>query len=253
MKYKETKMIKKSSIKGFVSGVLVTVLLMSAIPVLASSGGKTIEVFYNNIKITLDGKQITPRDGRGEIVEPFVYNDSTYLPLRAVATALGLSVDWDGSTQTAILGTGIVSGDWSKDNPAPIGTKINVDYKLSSTPSNSWKGTMFVSQVLRGDEAKAEFNPAVFDYNKVGENRDVILVKIQIETTADSPSQWRDGLVQFFNGYSGYNDKADGAFYGRPANGAGYVWCAFIVEKSDTQPKLAFNPFGVDNVWFRLY
>ena len=243
-------MNKKSSIKGFVSGVLVTVLLMSAIPALASTGSKTIEVFYNNIKITLDGNQITPRDGRGEIVEPFIYNDSTYLPLRAVATALGLSVDWDGSTQTAILGTGIVSGDWSKDNPAPIGTKINVDYKLSS---GGWKGTMFVSQVLRGDKAVAEFNPTFYSQNKVGADQEVVLIKIQVDTAADSPGQWVYGLTQFFNGYSGYNNKLSGAYYGIPSDGAGYVWRAYVVDKADMQPKLAFETSSLDNIWFKLY
>ena len=242
--------MRKGNIKWFVAGILLTVLLMSAIPAMATKGGRTIEVSYNNIKITLDGKQITPRDGRGDIVEPFIYNGSTYLPLRAVATALGLSVDWDGSTQTVILGTGVVSGDWSKDNPAPIGTKINVDYKLSS---GDWKGTMFVSQVLRGDKAVAEFNPTFFGQNKFGADQEIVLVKILVETAADSPTQWRFGLTQFFSGYSGYNDRLDGAYYGIPSDGDGYVWRAYIVDKSDPQPKLAFETTSVNNVWFKLY
>jgi len=247
----EVKLVKSGNIKGFLAGVLVTVILMSSVSALASTGSKNIEIFYNNIKITLDGKQVTPRDGRGDIVEPFIYNDSIYLPIRAIATALGLSADWDGNTRTAILGTGAVSGDWSKDKPAPIGTKINVDYTL--TTSGGWKGAMFVSQVLRGDEAVAQYNPTFFGQNKVGENQEIILVKVQITTAADSPSPWGVGLTQFFSGYSGYNDRLSGAFYGVPSDGDGYVWRGMIVDKTDSQPKLAFETSSVKNVWFALY
>jgi len=247
--------VKRENIKGFLSGVLVTVLLISSIPALASTGSKMIEVYYNNIKITLDGVQVTPRDGQGNIVEPFTFNGTTYLPVRAVSNALGIAVDWDSDSKTVILGTGVVSGDWSKDNPAPIGTKIIVDYRLTAptTANNSWKGSMFVSQVLRGEEAEAEFNKTFLSTNKVGEDQEILLAKVQIETATDSNSDWRMGLVQFFTGYSGYNNRLSPANFGKPSDGDGYVWLAYIVDKSDTQPKLAFDPTGVNNAWFGLY
>ncbi len=53
---------------------------------------------YNNIKITLDGKDITPTNS-----EPFIIDGSTYLPVRAVSEALGLDVQWDGATNTVVL------------------------------------------------------------------------------------------------------------------------------------------------------
>jgi len=244
--------MKKGNIKWFLAGVLAAIMLTMSIPALASTGTRTIEVVYNNIKITLDGKQVTPRDGQGNVIEPFIYNGTTYLPLRAVASALGLAVEWDSGTQTVLLGTGAVSGDWSKDNPAPIGTKINVDYQTTIAGSG-WKGAMFVSQVLRGGEAAAEFSQSLISQNRVGEGQEIVLAKIQIETANDSPRQWGVGMTQFFTGYSGYNDRLGGAFYGTPKDGDGYVWRAFVVDKSDTQPKLAFDPYGVNNVWFGLY
>ena len=60
---------------------------------------------YKDIKITLDGKEITPTDANNIPVEPFVIDGTTYLPVRGVASALGLSVGWDGSTNTVILST----------------------------------------------------------------------------------------------------------------------------------------------------
>jgi len=112
---------------------------------------------------------------------------------------------------------------------------------------------MFVSQVLRGDEAAAEFDKYFFNANKVGEGQEIILVKIQIDTDSDSVGSWNFGLAQFFTGYSGYNDRLKIAPYGLPRNGVGYVWEAYIIDKSEVQPKLAFNPTSVNNVWFRLY
>ncbi|MCL1859872.1 MAG: copper amine oxidase N-terminal domain-containing protein [Oscillospiraceae bacterium] len=64
---------------------------------------KTVSISYNDIKITLNGKQITPKDANGNAVDPFILNGSTYLPVRAVGEALGLEVDWDGKTNTVIL------------------------------------------------------------------------------------------------------------------------------------------------------
>ena len=62
------------------------------------------DIYYRGIVITLDGEKLALTDANGAAVEPFIYNGTTYLPLRAVATALGLDVDWDGDTSTVILG-----------------------------------------------------------------------------------------------------------------------------------------------------
>ncbi|MBQ9976669.1 MAG: hypothetical protein IJP16_09160 [Clostridia bacterium] len=47
---------------------------------------------YNDIKICIDGNYITPKDAGGNVVEPFIINGTTYLPVRAVASALGKEV-----------------------------------------------------------------------------------------------------------------------------------------------------------------
>ena len=65
---------------------------------------KTIQVLYNDISLVVDGVPITPRDANGVEVEPFVYNGTTYLPVRAVGEAIGKQVTWDGNTQTVYIG-----------------------------------------------------------------------------------------------------------------------------------------------------
>ncbi len=90
----------------FFAGLLAGIILLAAGgTIVASTGAVTISVNYSDIKITVDGTQINPTDGNGNTVEPFIYNGTTYLPVRAVAEAVGKNVAWDGSTKTVALTT----------------------------------------------------------------------------------------------------------------------------------------------------
>jgi len=96
------KNLKKS--KTFIIGMIFGLLISLSLPTFAASVVKQIEAYYNNIKIVVNGNVITPKDPNGNIVEPFIYNGTTYLPVRAVANALGQSVSWDGKTSTVYIG-----------------------------------------------------------------------------------------------------------------------------------------------------
>ena len=65
---------------------------------------RTITVQYSGIKLVVDGVEVTPKDANGTTVEPFIYNGTTYLPVRAVGSAIGKQVTWDGGSQTVYLG-----------------------------------------------------------------------------------------------------------------------------------------------------
>lgn len=95
--------MKTSIFKRLAALVLCTVLV-SGTALAANTVYKTITVEYSGIKLVIDGVQITPKDANGATVEPFIYNGTTYLPVRAVGEALGKQVSWDGSTQTVYLG-----------------------------------------------------------------------------------------------------------------------------------------------------
>lgn len=58
---------------------------------------------YRDIKITLNGAAVDSKDANGKSVEPFIMDGTTYLPVRAVAEALGLDVKWDSATSTVAL------------------------------------------------------------------------------------------------------------------------------------------------------
>lgn len=92
--------------KGFISGVLTTLLIVGITgTALATTGTVTKELEYRDIQVTLDGETLDLRDAQGNAIEPFMFDGTNYLPVRALAEALGLNVAWDGSTNTVVLTT----------------------------------------------------------------------------------------------------------------------------------------------------
>jgi hypothetical protein len=92
--------------KDFVIGVLCGALMFGGISAaFAASGAKTISASYGDIKIYVNQNRIEPRDANGNAVEPFISDGTTYLPVRAVAEALGQEVSWDGDTKSVYIGT----------------------------------------------------------------------------------------------------------------------------------------------------
>lgn len=90
--------------KAFLSGMAAMLLIMVLIgPAFASTGKIQKELEYRDIKVALDGQVLDLKDAAGNPVEPFMFDGTNYLPVRALAEALGLSVSWDGSTNTVKL------------------------------------------------------------------------------------------------------------------------------------------------------
>jgi len=92
----------KGRVQGLIAGILIGATLTGS--VFAKVGTETIKAAYNNIKIYVDGVKIDPKGVDGSSTEPFIYNGTTYLPVRAVGEAIGKTVTWDGATQSVYLG-----------------------------------------------------------------------------------------------------------------------------------------------------
>lgn len=89
--------------------ILVGVLLLSS-AIFAASFRKNITVDYMGIKLVVDGKEvIMGNDMAGNKIEPFAYEGTTYLPVRALAEALGKTVQWDEATNTVFIGDGEIT------------------------------------------------------------------------------------------------------------------------------------------------
>ncbi len=97
---------RKQGIKGFLAGMLTAVLvLVTATLALALSSPETIQCFMGGIKIFIDGQLQIPTDVTGKVVEPIIYNGTTYLPVRALTGMLtDKSVEWDSDTESVYIG-----------------------------------------------------------------------------------------------------------------------------------------------------
>lgn len=136
----------KKSIKGFVTGVITTVLLLSLIgTAFAAVSQQSITAYFNNIKLVVDGKTVTPKDALGNVVEPFIYNGTTYLPVRAVGEAVGKTVYWDGKTNTVYLGA--VDGNTPVENLTNLTVFEGKELKMVSTGYTDNTGTLRIPAV----------------------------------------------------------------------------------------------------------
>ena len=89
------------------SAVLALVVLLGAVgsAVAAESGMKTVDKtpYYPDVNVTLDGEELVLTTEQGQVLEPFLMDGTTYLPVRAVAEAAGLYEDWDeGKTEVKL-------------------------------------------------------------------------------------------------------------------------------------------------------
>ena len=126
--------MKFQRMKDVCLGATVAALVMGAAPAAyAKVANMDIPVMFNNIKIVVDGKELKTDK------EPFIYEGTTYLPVRAVGEAAGKNVTWDAASKTVILGE-TEQKEQEKEPEQPEETTSDNDSrlgKLSSKPSTN--------------------------------------------------------------------------------------------------------------------
>jgi hypothetical protein len=91
--------LKKLQLKGFVAGVLISVLVFSATMVFANVQTVTRTITYG-VSVVIHGQPLhLTGDNRA-----FTMGGTTFLPLRAVSEALDIPVDFNPATHTVYLG-----------------------------------------------------------------------------------------------------------------------------------------------------
>ncbi len=123
--------MKYHRLKDMLLGAMVATLIVGAVPIAYAKVADTmIPVSYNSIKVLVDGKELKTDK------EPFTYDGTTYLPVRAVAEAVGKEVKWDSATKTVTLN--------NKEATAETETKTNTEVKKETTAN----GFAFSSEYL---------------------------------------------------------------------------------------------------------
>ncbi len=79
--------------KKLLALLLTLILALSAIPAMAS----------DNVTVMLDGNVIDCKNAQGVEVPPVLIDGTTYLPVRAIANALALDVQWDDATKSVFI------------------------------------------------------------------------------------------------------------------------------------------------------
>lgn len=116
----------------FAAGLLSAALFMGMIEnATAAPRQEQVTLDYSGIQITLNDIPIVPLDVNGNIIEPFSLKGTTYLPVRGIASALGLQVGWDQDTQTIRLTSGTSDTQPQFPIPAPTPTPAPVQTPIA--------------------------------------------------------------------------------------------------------------------------
>lgn len=167
--------------------ILTAAAMISAAIVLSSgiaAAARTVNaaLTFRDITVTMDGAPLEIRDAYGNVTEPFIYNDTAYLPIRAIAEAVGLDVQWDGENNAIHFTHGApeavqqTASAQASENNSPIsqvsttqnsGIKIYSAYPLS--PNSA--GGVDVKIYWRNDTGKTikYITFTVTPYNAVGD------------------------------------------------------------------------------------
>ena len=92
----------KKAAAGYVAGFLSAAVVFGGVAY-ATVGTKTIEAVYSNIKVYKDNVLCELKDANGTTIEPFIYNGTTYLPVRGAANLADMQVTWDGTNKSVYL------------------------------------------------------------------------------------------------------------------------------------------------------
>lgn len=152
-KYWEVKIVKKNTLSKIVALCLASVIslsLLGGIGTSANAASMTESVYvHKNLEIATgvriniktydakgkaDIKQFVPTDVDGNTVNPFIYNGTTYLPVRAVSGVFGATIDWNTFYSSVVIATSkSATKTVVNPNPKPIdSSKATAKYSTHS-------------------------------------------------------------------------------------------------------------------------
>ncbi|MCD8048776.1 MAG: copper amine oxidase N-terminal domain-containing protein [Clostridia bacterium] len=131
----------KQKLQGLIAGVLIGTMITGG-AAFAKSRVETIEVTYDDIKVYKDNVLCELKDANGNTIEPFIYNGTTYVPVRGAANLADMEVTWDGAEKSIYLwDEQVADGTYLLDVCPPYETRNYTAY--SSTNSFNMGGTKY--------------------------------------------------------------------------------------------------------------
>ena len=85
----------KNKFIGFFLGLVAGALIFGSVALAKNSETRTLSAVFRGIWIEIDRTPFTPKDVNDNVVEPFIVDGTTYLPIRAISEAFDKAVIWD--------------------------------------------------------------------------------------------------------------------------------------------------------------
>lgn len=96
----------------------VSIIFSLAVPIFGASKITTNDAQLRpDFSIVIDGDEVDFKSATGEAVYPILYQDSTYLPLRAIGEMMGKNVNWDEKNKIITISGKRDSASSSSSNP----------------------------------------------------------------------------------------------------------------------------------------
>ena len=167
------KHMKKERLRGFATGFMTACIVLSLIGTASAAVmQKNLLVNYHDISIAVNGSVILPTDVNGTVVEPFIYQGTTYLPVRAVSEALGADVSWDQETYTVYITTDSDTGEsyicyGALSLPSYENANHNIsyyDYYIEDLISGTGVAFYYSASAMLAADSSYNFDDALTDY-----------------------------------------------------------------------------------------
>ncbi len=148
--------------KKMIFTLVITIALSFTLGAIVNADGgltRLTEVYLNNdISVVINGTLFNAKDPQdGSVYVPLTYKGRTYLPLRAVAEAVGLPVDYDDATKTAYLGT----------KPNTIGGTVQEVY-INATPEYGGAADRYVTKKINAEKLTTSTGK-IFEFGYCGD------------------------------------------------------------------------------------
>lgn len=141
----------KNKMRHSIMTVMVVGMTVSgAAGVYAGSNMEEIKAYLNSsIGFSIDGAAYYPTDANGNKLTPITYQDSTYLPVRALADALKVPLDFDAKNNQVLIGsTTPVTSDLSDVN---YNENQTLEIQQAFTISESYESSYAPKLMVTGD------------------------------------------------------------------------------------------------------
>lgn len=91
----------------YLKSIMITSVILASVSMTAYATTETIKNIQAqtrpDLTIYIDGVETTFKNTNGENIVPISYEDTTYLPLRAIGELMGKDVGWNGDTKSITL------------------------------------------------------------------------------------------------------------------------------------------------------